>query len=268
MTMYIINIHRKNGTRKGMHYHVTPVRSRKRIIRQIESILHKHNLNPSDALTVCKYIVQANSENRQCAYKYHQWYLHKNEYLKLNNHKFNIQGQGRKRTESRQKLFDKVTDMFKYYRYECGISVRLYDVADFFIKAAKDLEMQYDEKHSYEDAKAWQHSLQAGTLAISGKIKFKAEYIAAKVAENQAKLLSKMRINNITQDRVKSLDETMVWHDFCVGSVTLSLPGQNTPVFWIPNDKDTTTFVGIWEWNQYVQFFRLCFCVFQKHVLG
>ena len=235
-----------------MHYHTTTVRQRKKVIKNIDAIIKKHNLDRSKhALSVCKYIVYTNSENRQCAYKYNKWYLNKDQYLKLNNHKFNINGQGRKRFTQRQELFNKVTEIFKHYRYECGISIRLYDVADFFIKAAKELHIQYQDDHSYEDAKAWQRSLRAGKLSISGKVKYKPEYIAAKVAENQTRLLSKMRQNHVTLDRVTSLDETMVWHDFSVGSVTLSLRGQNTPVFWMPNNKETSTYVGIWNWNKY-----------------
>ena len=234
-----------------MHYHTTTARQRKKIIRQIDSILNANNLDPTNALTVCKYIVQSNSEDRQCAYKYFRWYSNKDQYLKLNNKRFNVTGQGRKRTADRKQLFDAVTKLFTYYRYEIGITVLLWDIADFFVKATQDLNMNYQDEHSYEDAKAWQRSLHAGKTNINGKIKFKPEYIAAKVAQNQTKLLLKMRQNNIAIHRVVSVDETMVWCDFAVGSVTLSLPCQNTPVHWISNNKDTYSFICIWHWNKY-----------------
>ena len=80
-------------------------------------------------------------------------------------------------------IFDKVTETFQYYRYECGMATRLYDESDFFIKAAKDIHIQYEDDNAYEDARAWKRCLNAGQLTISGKIKFKQEYVAAQVAK-------------------------------------------------------------------------------------
>ena len=42
----------------------------------------------------------------------------------------------------------------------------------------------------------------------------------------------------------------MLWHDFCIPTKTLSLPKRNTPVIWIPNDKETNTLIGIWKCDE------------------
>ena len=93
-------------------------------------------------------------------------------------------------------------------------------------------------------------SLNARDRNLNGKFKFKPDYIAATVASNQAKLQANINKFNIPIHSHVSLDETMVWHDFCIQTKTLSLPGRFEPVIWIPNDKDTTTLIVIWYYNK------------------
>lgn len=119
------------------------------------------------------------------------------------------------------------------------------------IKAAQLLNIEYDANVAYFDAKAWVKMTDARDYTINSRLKYKPDYIATQVAQNQMKLQANIRRYNIPIHGHVSIDETMVWHDFCISAKTLSLPGRNEPVLWIPNDKDTTTIIGIWKFNKF-----------------
>ena len=167
----------------------------------------------------------------------------------MKNCKFNISGQGNKRSQQRHKLFKQVDVLFDYYRYQLKMPMRLYDVADLFIKAAQYLGSPYNENHAYWDAQAWKKYADAKDFCVDGKFKLKPDYIAAQVAKNQTQLQVYIKKYNIPITKWISIDETMVWADFALAKKTLSLPQRNEPVVWVPNEKDTTTFIGIWKYS-------------------
>ena len=131
------------------------------------------------------------------------------------------------------------------------IPMRLNDVGDLFIKAAQHLNIAYNPDHAYWDAQAWKKYANARDYHLNGKVKYKPDYIAAKVAQNQIKLQINIRKYHIPIFRHVSIDETMMWHDLTITNKTLSLPNQNEPVLWIPNEKETTTIIGVWRYNKF-----------------
>ena len=130
------------------------------------------------------------------------------------------------------------------------IPMRLSDVGDLFIKASQHLQIQYNHDNVYYDAQAWKKHADARDNSVHSKIKHKPDYIAAKVAQNQIKLQSNLRKYKVPINKHVSIDETMVWRDFCIPTKTSSLPKRNMPVIWIPNDKETTTIIAAWYHNK------------------
>ena len=128
--------------------------------------------------------------------------------------------------------------------------MRLNDVGDLFIKAAQFLNLDYNQDHAYWDAQAWKKYANARDYQLNGKLKYKPDYIAAKVAQNQVKIQNNIRKYKIPIFRHVSLDETMMWHDLTVTTKTLSLLNRNESVLWVPNEKETTTVIGIWKYNK------------------
>ncbi len=225
------------------------MRQKKQKIRQINNTLRQQpQITP---LQACKIIVQQKHEARHCTYKYKSWWDKRALYMKgLKNSKSNISGQGRKRSTNRMKQFKQVDVLFEFYRYTMKIPMRLNDVGDLFIKAAQFLNISYNESHAYWDAQAWKKYSDARDNSLNGKIKYKPDYIAATVASNQTKLQLNITKYNIPIHKQVSIDETCVWSDFALPTKTLSLPNRNEPVIWIPNDKDTTTIIGVWCYNK------------------
>ena len=97
------------------------------------------------------------------------------------------------------------------------------------------MQLEHQAENSYEDSKATNRFTRANN--INGKIKF-SQTIWLLNCSMSIKIIAKMRQNNVTLDRVVSADETMVWCDFAIGSVTLSLPGQMHST-WVSNNKET-----------------------------
>lgn len=163
----------------------------------------------------------------------------------------NLPGQGNKLTIERQELFELVTILFEYYRYICKIAISRWYIADFVLQAANQLGMNYNPGRAMADAEYWIRKNFVKYYRINSTCKFKPIYVAAKVGLNQENVMNIMQKYNIEIEGVIDLDEIMVFHDFCVSKITLSYPGQNTEVYEVPNNKDSTTFVNIWEWNKF-----------------
>ena len=199
-------------------------------------------------LDACKVIVYRNDEPNSNIHKYERWYINRETYGQkhVQQHRRNAPGGGRKRSLIRQMIFDEVTSIFNWHRYEKHMSICIYDVADFFEKAAKNLGVFYDAKNSYKDALAWKRWKPAKYYHVDGKIIYKPQYITAKIGQFHEALQNTITKYHIKMENISSLDETMFFHDFSMRKVTLSYPGVNDRVIWIPNDKDTTSVIGIW----------------------
>eukprot|EP01083_Nonionella_stella_P202409 739466_1 len=249
--LYLCSLY--NQTRRGLRYSTTNVRSKKRIIREISDGLKRHNWPETELniLTVCKDIVKAKNEKQCNAYKYKEYYRKRSQYLKVPNGKYNLTGQGRKRSADRQQLYPLVKVIFEYYRYQMKMIIRSSDIEDYFCIAARFLNIEYDDSKASYDAKKWQEWANTKHYSVNSKLKYKSEYICAKVAQNQHMITRMMKTNSIDESMVISLDESMVFHDFCVGTNTISFKKRNDIVAWIPNDKDTTSCVCLWHWNKF-----------------
>ncbi len=249
--LFVLQIHRP----KGLHYDEKNARYKKKKIRQIETLIESQDLNPSkpNITKVCKEMVVENNEEWWYTYKYRDWFINREIINKLPNNRFNIGGQGRKMVLARQLLYSTVNTIFKFWRCKCKVVIRQTDVSDYFIIAAHYLRLPYSSKQSIDDAKKWTKK-RVKSYSISQKIHHKKDYIAAMVGEHQKKLRNTMEEKCIPKSRVISLDETMLFYDFQMKLRTLSYPGQNEPVAWIPNEKDTKTMIGIWSWNGFVNY--------------
>eukprot|EP01083_Nonionella_stella_P026143 71980_1 len=100
--------------------------------------------------------------------------------------------------------------------------IRLSAIADFFGIAANFLHVEYAESTANYDARKWQDWAEGKHYSINSKLKYKSEYICAKDHINATTCIP---VSNVV-----SLDETMIWHDFCVDTKTLSFKGRNTEV--------------------------------------
>ena len=198
--------------------------------------------------------------------KLKSWWSLRNAYVGLAGTRRNVSGAGRPLPETKQNIFNKAYEIFKYERYELRLPFNNADLGDLLVRSAYDLD--YNDYAGIENNTILWHDIQLfkkhfsiNIYAISSKKKYNDEYLIAILGSWFKRVLKQMHDDKIKLDDVIFCDETSVRCDFCMADKTASVSKQNSPVVSVENNKETITNCIFWNMEQLRHFMFIFGCI-------